>query len=157
MTIRFGVEGKLYYCAAGIGGTPAWVLYKGVKNVTNPNSLKEVDVTTRANAGYEATDGRIKQTHVEFEAPLDPADPNYIAFETAYINNSIIGVADMTGASGDVDTATPPTMGSASRGLWADCKVTQFDREETIEGAMIIKITCKPTYSVNAPIYKIMP
>ena len=93
MALKFGLDGKLYYCAAGIGGTPTWLEFTGVKNVTNPNSLKEVDVTTRANAGYEATDGRLKQTHIECEVPLDTTNAGYQAVENAYMNNSIIGIA----------------------------------------------------------------
>ena len=151
---RFGIEGKLYYCAAGIGGTPSWTLFKTVKNVTNPNTLKEVDVTTRANAGYVAQDGRLKDASIQFDMPFDPTDANYQAFESAWVNNSIIGVACMCGSASDNDST--PTMGTGSRGLWADCKVTDFSRDENIDGVMTIKVTAKPTYSANAPSWHVV-
>jgi hypothetical protein len=146
---KFGVEAILYYIAAEQTTwtpTPAWVQYVNVKNVTNPTSLKEVDVTTRGSGNFEATDGRIKQTSIEFDVILDPSDANYVAFETAYYNNTIIAVADM---SGDIGTA-------GSRGLWANCKVTQFNREEPIDGEQKIHVVCKPTSSTNTPVWKVV-
>jgi hypothetical protein len=145
---KFGVEAKLYYITAEQANwtSPTWTEYTAVKNVTNPTSLKEVDVTTRATGTFEATDGRIKQSSIEFDVILDPNDANYVAVETAYYANSIIALADMSG----------PIATSGSRGLWANCKIVQFNREEPVEGEQKIHVVAKPTGSSNPPQYKVV-
>jgi predicted secreted protein len=146
MSVKFGIDGKLYYCVAGIGGTPTWTELSGVKNVTLNVQGKEVDVTTRASAGFALADIALMDASIEFDLPLDPADTGYQAVETAFFARSLVGLAVM---SGGVTVA-------GSRGLWADCKITQFNREESLEDAMIVKVTAKPTHSANAPLWKIV-
>jgi hypothetical protein len=34
MGVKLGLDAKLYFCAAGIGGTPTWTLLGNVKNLT---------------------------------------------------------------------------------------------------------------------------
>jgi hypothetical protein len=146
MSIKFGFDAKLYYCAAGIGGTPTWTELSGVKNVTLNLQGKEVDVTTRANGGFTATDIALMDASIEFELPMDPADAGYQASETAFFGRSLLGLAVMSG-----NVVTP-----GSRGLWADCKITQFNREESLEDAQVVKVTAKPTHSANAPLWKVV-
>jgi hypothetical protein len=146
MSVRFGIDGKLYYCIAGIGDTPEWVELSGVKNVTLNVQGKEVDVSTRANAGFTATDIALMDASIEFEMPLDHDDAGYQAMETAFFARSMVGMACM---SGDITAAK-------SRGLWAECKITKFDREESLEDQMMIKLTAKPTYSANPPQWKVI-
>lgn len=145
MTV-YGIEGKLYYCTAGIGGTPTWVLAPNLKNVTLTIAGKEVDLTTRANNGLAAVGVSVKDLAIEADMPLDPTDTDYLAFESAFINKSILGLAVMSG----VVTAV------GSRGPWVDCLVTKFDRDEQAEGAMDIKLTFKPTKSANPWQWKII-
>ena len=146
MSVRFGIDGKLYFCAAGIGGTPTWTELSGVKNVTLNVQGKEVDVTTRASGGFAAADIALMDASIEFEMPLDPADTGYQALETAFFGRALVGMAVM---SGDIETA-------GSRGLWADCKILQFNREESLEDAMVVKVTAKPTHSANPPQWKVI-
>jgi len=77
MSIKFGIDGKLYYCAAGIGGTPTWTELSGVKNVTLNVQGKEVDVTTRASAGFALADIALMDASIEFDLPLDPDDAGF--------------------------------------------------------------------------------
>jgi len=145
MSVRFGIDGKLYYSTAGIG-TPTWTELSGVKNVSLNVEGKEVDVTTRASGGFALADIALMDASIEFEMPLDPDDTGYQAVETAFFARSMIGMAVM---SGGVAVAK-------SRGLWADCKITKFDREESLEDAMVVKVTAKPTHSANAPQWKVI-
>jgi len=41
--VRFGIDAKLYFCAAGIGGTPTWTELTNVKNVTLSLTKGEAD------------------------------------------------------------------------------------------------------------------
>jgi len=66
MSVKLGLEAKLYFCVAGIGGTPTWVELTNVKNVTLNLQKGEADVTTRANNGWKATAGTLKEEAGEF-------------------------------------------------------------------------------------------
>jgi hypothetical protein len=144
MSVKLGLDAKLYYCVAGIGGTPTWTLLGNVKNVTLNLQKGEADVTTRANNGWKATAATLKEGSIEFEMVWDPADTGFTAIKDAYFNNTLIGMAAMDGA-----VAT-----TGSQGLWADCAITDFTRDEPLEDAISVKVTAKPTYSANAPIWK---
>ena len=144
MSVKLGLDAKLYYCVAGIGGSPTWTLLGNVKNVTLNLQKGEADVTTRANQGWRATAGTLKEGTIEFEMVWDTADAGFTAIKDAYFNNTLIGLAAMDGA-----IAT-----NGSQGLWADCSITDFSRDEPLEDAISVKVTAKPTYSANAPIWK---
>jgi hypothetical protein len=144
MSVKLGLDAKLYFCVAGIGGTPTWTLLGNVKNVTLNLQKGEADVTTRANNGWKATAATLKEGSIEFEMVWDPADTGFTAIKDAYFNNTLIGMAAMDGA-----VAT-----TGSQGLWADCAITDFTRDEPLEDAISVKVTAKPTYSANAPIWK---
>ena len=144
MSVKLGMDAKLYFCAAGIGGTPTWTLLANVKNVTLNLQKGEADVTTRANNGWKATAGTLKEGSIEFEMVWDTSDAGFTAIQTAYFNNTLIGVAAMDGAIATV----------GSQGLWADCMIIDFSRGEPLEEAISVKVTAKPTYSANPPIWK---
>lgn len=144
MSVKLGLDARLYFCVAGIGGTPTWTELTNVKNVTLNLQKGEADVTTRANNGWRATAGTLKEGSIEFEMVWDTVDAGFTAIQNAYFNNTLIGIAAMDGA---IATA-------GSQGLWADCAIMDFSREEPLEDALSVKVTAKPTYSVNAPIWK---
>ncbi|MBI5725017.1 MAG: hypothetical protein HZA50_13735 [Planctomycetes bacterium] len=144
MSIKLGMEAKLYFCEAGIGGTPVWTELSNVKNVTLNLQTGEADVTTRANHGWKATAATLKEGSIEFEMIWDTEDEGFAAIKDAYFGNLIIGIAVMDG----------PIAQAGSQGLWADCMITNFSRDEALEEAISVKVTAKPTYSANAPQWK---
>ena len=147
MAVKLGLDAKLYFCVAGIGGSPSWVELSNVKNVTLSLTKGEADVTTRANNGWKATAGTLKEGSIEFEMVWDTADAGFKAIKDAYFNNSLIGIAAMDGPISGANS-------SGSQGLMADCMITDFSRDEPLEEALSVKVTAKPTYSVNAPTWK---
>ena len=140
---KLGMEGKLYH-NAGSYATPDWKELKNAKDVTLNLEKGEADVTTRGNAGWKATVGTLKEGSIEFEMIWDPDDEGFTAIEDAYFNDTVIGIAVMTGAITE----------GGSKGLWADCAVLDFSRDESLEEAITVKVTVKPTYSANAPEWK---
>ncbi|MCL2641114.1 MAG: hypothetical protein FWD53_09745, partial [Phycisphaerales bacterium] len=89
----------------------------------------------------------LKEGTIEFEMIWDTNDTGFSAIQKAYFDNSIIGIAAMDG----------PITGTGSagnQGLWADCMITDFTRDEPLEEALSVKVTAKPTYSANPPIWK---
>jgi hypothetical protein len=77
MSVKLGKDAKLYFCAAGIGGTPSWTELSNVKNVSTSLQKGEADVTTRANAGWKASVGTLKEGSIEFEMIWDPDDAGF--------------------------------------------------------------------------------
>jgi hypothetical protein len=138
------MDAKLYFCVAGIGATPSWTLLDNVKNVTLNLTKGEADVTTRANGGWKATAGTLKEGTIEFEMVWNTSDAGFTAIQQAYFANTSIGIAAMDG----------PIATTGSQGLWADCMITDFSRDEPLEEAISVKVTAKPTYSANPPIWK---
>lgn len=143
MSVKLGLDAKLYFCVAGIGGTPTWTELTNVKNVTLSLTKGEADVTTRANSGWKATAGTLKEGSIEFEMVWDTADAGFTAIKNAYFNNSLIGVAAMDG----------PIATNGSQGLWADCMITDFSRDEPLEDAISVKVTASATVQLGEPCY----
>ena len=144
MDIKLGMEAKLYFCAAGIAGTPTWTELANVKNLTLSLQKGEADGTTRANNGWKATIGTLKEGSIEFEMVWKPSDAGFAAMKTSFFTNSAIGIACMDG----------PIATAGSEGLWADMEVMNFSREEPLDGPISVKVAIKPTYSANAPQWK---
>src|SRR5512140_3282401 len=109
MSIRLGLDAKLYFCAAGIGGTPQWTELTNVKSVTLSLQKAEADTTTRAAAGWKTFAATLKEASIEWEMVWDSDDAGFTAIKDAYFDNTAIGLAVMDGA---VD-------GNGSQGLWA--------------------------------------
>jgi hypothetical protein len=134
MSIKLGMEAKLYYGAAGATATTELT---NVKDVTLNLESGEADVTTRANAGWRATIGTLKTGSVEFEMIWDSDDAGFTAIKDAYFANTPIALAILDEAGGE--------------GLDADFSITSFSRKEALEEAITVSVTAKPTYSTRAP------
>lgn len=143
MAIKLGIDAKLYACAAGIGGAPSWTELVKAKNVTLGLSQGEADVSTRA-AGWKLTAAALTEAGIDLEMQWDTADPGFGILKTAFLAKAAIGIAVMDGG----------ITVAGSEGLWADCVVTQFDREEPLEESLMTKITLKPAATANTPQWK---
>ena len=140
MSVRLGLDAKLYRNTADYV-TPTWVEMGNTKDVTLNLEKGEADVTTRANQGWRATVGTLKDGSIEFEMVWDTEDAGFTAIKDAYFNNAAIAFAVM---DGDIATA-------GSQGLQADFTITNFSRNEPLEEALTVSVTAKPTYSTVAP------
>ena len=144
MSIKLGHEAKLYYSAAGIGGTPVWTEVLGVRNLKLATSRGEADVSTRGGGGWKATAPTLIDAGIDFDLVHDPDDAAVEAIESAFFAGTRLGLAVMSG----------PVAEAGSRGLWADCAITKFERDEGLDAALTVAVTAKPTYSANVPQWK---
>jgi hypothetical protein len=140
MGVKLGLEAKLYYDPLGAEQS-AWNEIGNAKDVTLNLEKGEADVTTRANQGWRATVGTLKEGSVEWEMIWDTADPAFTAVKDSWFNNTLIGLAVMDGDIGTV----------GNQGLWADFSIINFTRNEPLEEAITVNVTAKPTYSTYAP------
>lgn len=143
MSVKYSIDAKVYH-AASIADSPAWSEINIVKDVTLTLEKSEFDVTTRANGGWKAVAAAMKDATIEFDMPWDPSNSAFQALKDAFFGNTAIGIACMDG----------PVATAGSEGLWADCAVLTFTREEPLEEGLTAKVKLKPTYSANAPVWK---
>ena len=140
MGVKLGMEAKLYR-NDGDYETPDWVEMTNVKDLTLNNEKGEADVTTRANNGWRATVGTLKDGSIEFEMVWDTEDESFTAIQEAYFGNTSIEFAVM---DGDIEAA-------GSQGLRATMAIMSFSRNEPLEEALSVSVTAKPTYAEHAP------
>jgi hypothetical protein len=133
MGYKLGMQCKAYYGTAGATATNEM---PNVTDVTINLETGEADVTTRGNNGWRATAATLKNGSVEFEMVWDSGDAGFAACKDAYFNATPVALAFL-----DDD----------GEGLDADFSITNFTREEPLEGAVKAKVTAKPTYSTRAP------
>ncbi len=137
MAIKLGMDAVLNFKSGGVGGAGSWTELANVKDVTLSLETGEADITTRANAGWRATVGTLKEASVEFEMVWDTADAGFTAIKDAFFNNAVIGLQVLDGPLGE--------------GLEADFSITNFSRSEQLEEALTVSITAKVTYDGTAP------
>jgi len=140
MSIKLGMEAKLYR-NTGTYEAPTWVEMTNVKDLTLNLEKGEADVTTRANEGWRATAGTLKEGSVEFEMVWDPTDEGFTAVKDAWFNGTSIELAVM---DGDITV-------DGTQGLRATFAVISFTRNEPLEEAMSVNVSVKPTYAAHAP------
>lgn len=140
MSFKLGLDCKLYE-NEGTWASPTWTERSNVRDLTLNLEKGEADLTTRANNGWRATVGTIKDASLEFDIVWDTEDAFFTALKDAYLNGTNIDLAAMDGA-----IAT-----SGSQGLRAEWQVTSFSRSEPLEEGVTVSVTLKPAYSDNAP------
>jgi len=146
MAVKLGLDAKLYR-NTGTHGSPAWNEVTKVRDVTLSLEAGEADVTTRGNNGWRATVATLKDASVEFDMVWDTADDDFGAIRDAFLNRAAIEFAVM---DGDIAAA-------GSQGLRATCMVTNFSRNESLEEAITVSVTVKPTFSTTAPTWHVVP
>jgi len=137
MAVKLGMDAVLNFKSGGVGGVGSWTELANVKDVTLSLETGEADITTRANAGWRAIVGTLKEASVEFEMVWDTADAGFTAIKDAFFNNTVIGMQVLDAP-----------MGS---GLEADFSITNFSRSEQLEEALTVSVTAKVTYAGTAP------
>jgi predicted secreted protein len=140
MSTRLGMDAKLYR-NTGSFGSPTWTEVTNVKDLTLNLEKGEADVTTRANGGWRATVGTLKDASIEFQMVWDTADAGFSAMQQAFFSNTPIEFAVMDGDIND----------PSSEGIRATFDIFSFTRNEALEEAIMVDVTIKPTYAANAP------
>lgn len=140
MAAKPGMQAKLYR-NTGTYAAPTWALVPNVKDLTLNLEKGQADVTTRANNGWKASIGTLKDGGIEFEMVWDTEDEGFTAIRDAYLNDAALELAVM---DGDITVA-------GSQGLRASFVVTNFSRKEPLEEGISVSVTLKVAYSDNAP------
>ncbi len=140
--IPLGMNAKLFRNATADFIAPATFTGTEVPNVRDLTLNLEkatADATTRGNGGWRAEVGTLKGSSVDFEMIADPADTHYTAIMNAWLNNTPIQFAVMSGP-----LVSPPAPGS--EGLIAVFSINNISRAEPLEGVQMASVTMTPTY-----------
>lgn len=140
MGYKLGLDCKLYR-NTGTWASPTWVEVGNARDVTVNLEKGEADLTTRANDGWRATVGTLKDASLDLEMVWDPGDAGFAAVRDAFLNGTVL---DMVALDGDIAT-------SGSQGLRAEFSILSFSRNEPLEEGVTVNVTAKPAYSENAP------
>jgi len=146
MAHKLGLQAKLYF-NNGTYESPDWQEISNAKDVTLSLESSEADVTTRANGGWRATVGALKDAAVEFQMVWDPADTAFTKIRDAWLNGAGL---ELLVLDGDKDTA-------GNQGLRATFAITRLNRNEPLEDAITVDVSAKPTYADHAPEWVTMP
>ncbi len=145
MAKKIGLDAVLYRSATVLDddtNTPAlatWIEMGNVRDVTLNLEKGEADVTTRGNNGWRARRGTLKDGSLDLEMIVDPEDADYQAVRNAYMNNTEIALAAM---SGDITE-------EGEEGLAANYEVFSFTRNEPLEDAMTVSVTLRPSSEIT--------
>jgi len=144
MAFKNGYAAKLYRSTALITGTntPAaatWDEIPGVRDVDQPDSRTELEITTRANNGFKAYGVGLRDMSFSFEMMDDDDDTDFTAIETAYDGGTEIGLARM-------DKAIATT---GSTGIAGNFVVTSMARSEALDDVQKVTFTFKPSSFVQ--------
>lgn len=135
MAIRLGLDAKLYIDEAGATVVPgSGTIVENVKDLSFTMTTGEADVSTRGGGGWKQTAATLKDASIEFEMVWDTADARFTDIQEAFFANDPLAILVLDGSA------------AGSQGLDCDAMVTQFSREEPLEGALMVKVTLKPTY-----------
>ncbi len=139
MTVRLGLDAKLYYRPTPGSGT--WTELTNVKDVTLSIEKAEADVSSRAAAGWRALRGTLKEASIEFQMNDVPDDAGLLAIREAFIANDVLEFLVLNG----------PEDEEGSEGLKATCDVLNFSRNEALEEGIAYDVTVKPTIADDPP------
>ena len=140
--IRLGAVAATYYKVGGVNGGGNWTELTNIRDATLNLETGEADVTTRANAGWEASVPTLKKASVDFEMIWDPLDAGFAAIQAAFFAGTKIGIRAMDAKVG---------QGLNAQGLQADMAVSKFSVPQPLNEAQKVSVTVKPTYSDVAP------
>lgn len=123
----------------GTYGTPTWTAVANVRDLTGTDNKAEGDASIRG-VTVAMKEPCLREIDFSFEMVHDPLDPDYIAFQTAYLASSSIEIAMADGPIATVGTSY----------FRYTCKVFDWSRSENLNDIAKRNITLKPCWTTNA-------
>lgn len=125
--IRMGIEGQLFYGAAG---STATTLANNVKDLTEAIDPQDADISARGSVIEQSGPGTIKVT-ISWSSNWDPADAFILAMVAA--------------ATTRVPIALRTKDYSAGKGIDGDWIVTKLDHKEPLKEGQAVDFEAHPT------------
>lgn len=136
---KTGFEGKAYVDPSGVGGS-TWQELKIVGDIQPTDEKVSDDVNDRDSDVVATVTGRKRVSH-QMTITFKKGDSVYQALRDAYYNGTLIGVAIM-----DEDITQ-----DGAEGWQYDAEITQFPRNEPLDGVMTIDAVFSPSAHATTP------
>lgn len=120
---------------------PDWVAINNAKDVKLPLKKGQTDVSTRGSGKWRAKRGTLRDAAVSWNMVFAPADAGFQAVRDAWLTDEPIELLVLSGPIDEV----------GSEGLRALFEIFDFERDESLENAVMVDVTAEPTYSTHAP------
>lgn len=145
---QLGLNAKLYigtsYAAATIPSEPAgWVEMSNVKDVVLDLTKSTADVTTRANNGFVAVIGTLKDATLKFSSVFVDSDTTLGVLIAAFMANTQVW--------GQVMDKAKAVAGTTSTGLRAFFEIVGFTRNEQLTEAIMLDFSLRPAFNLSNP------
>lgn len=147
MAVVLGLNAKLFYATPG--ANPTYAELSNVRNVTLSLETAEADVTVRANNGWRATLPTLKDSSIEWEMIYDTADAGFLAIQSAFF-----GDANNPNGKDILLKVLDGGTASSGTGLVSTCRITSFSISQSLEEAVTVSVSAKPTYGAAAPVWQ---
>lgn len=141
MPEQIGLDMKLYR-NSGTYASPTWVLVDNVADLKGPDSMGEAVIGIRGKA-YEQYEPGLRKVSFDWDMIKDETDTNFSALRTAYGAKTLTEFAFANGAIATTGT----------KYFRIECKLFEFSRDESLEGANKYHVVAKPCWSANVPSY----
>lgn len=138
-----------------------WCAIKTVREVTLNLTSSTADVTTRNANGWRQMVPTLKEASIDFQVLWQPDQAVFDDLLTYYISQCpmafLILDGKLTESTAGYITAWIAQTGRCSEtgyvitGLFADCAITNFSRNEALEEAVVADVTIQPTVGVGIP------
>lgn len=104
---------------------------ENVKNVTLNMEKATADATTRGNGGWRSNVGTLRTCNAEFQIQWEPGDAFFSKLLACFLSDDLVALGVLDGA---------PASGT---GILGDFSVTNFTRNEELEGVVTVDVTCE--------------
>lgn len=144
MAVKLGLDCK-FYSIVTANNASSFSLIEDIRDLTVTLEKGEADVTTRANGGWRAIQGALKEGTFEFELIVNDARANsqadFEVFRDAWLNNTNVEAAALTGLHNAVGT----------EGFRAYFSVLRMSQPQPLEDAVKYQFMMKPNLDAAAP------
>jgi len=139
--VRRGIDACLYR-NLGTYAAPNWSEVGNLRDVTVNRSKQKADATTRANAGWAASVGTLKEGSIDAQMTVKrTADAHFEAFEDSYNNSTPVELLILNG----------PITESGVTGLRATFEVMDMTENQPMGDIQTADITLEIAPSDHAP------
>jgi len=143
-SFKTGLAAKAYLAASaltaftstGSASAATWTAFDEIMGAKIPGGKTEKDITTRGTSGgFRLTAATLKEASVTFDILWNTTNANFTTLKAAYDTDGATITALFCEAARTLEGA---------EGVAANWSVTQFDKDEDIDGIQIAHVTLKP-------------
>jgi len=132
--VRIGLDGKLFYGAAGAQGATEMDTVKNVELVLEKDMA---DGSRRKSKGWKSNRGTLKNMKIEFDVPNASDDPHKSTVLQASLNDDLVALWARDHATGE--------------GPDADFEVASWGRSEQLPDTQMIHVVCEVSDEKRTP------